>query len=150
MAENLNYNVNGSVCYDNDPANCAKYGRLYNWEIALTVCPPSWHLPTDEEWTTLTKYVGLTSATKLKATSGWNWAYGVPAGRDIYDFTALPGGYGDSDGSFNGVDGGGNWWSATEYDVSYALNRHMNSNGEDVYKLNYYKTRLTSVRCVQD
>jgi hypothetical protein len=29
MAENLNCDVAGSVCYDRDPANCAKYGRLY-------------------------------------------------------------------------------------------------------------------------
>jgi uncharacterized protein (TIGR02145 family) len=31
MAENLNYNANGSKCYGNKPVNCQKYGRLYNW-----------------------------------------------------------------------------------------------------------------------
>jgi len=30
MKKNLNYAVSGSVCYENDTANCAKYGRLYN------------------------------------------------------------------------------------------------------------------------
>jgi hypothetical protein len=34
MAENLNCDVSGSVCYDKDPANCAKYGRLYDWATA--------------------------------------------------------------------------------------------------------------------
>jgi len=29
MAENLNYEAEGSVCYDNKAKNCAKYGRLY-------------------------------------------------------------------------------------------------------------------------
>ena len=54
MAENLNYAYTGvpysyydgpigiaytsdstSWCYDNDPANCAKYGRLYTWAVAM-------------------------------------------------------------------------------------------------------------------
>ena len=39
MAENLNYNYNvgsaKSYCYDNDPANCEKYGRLYTWAAAV-------------------------------------------------------------------------------------------------------------------
>jgi uncharacterized protein (TIGR02145 family) len=50
MAENLNYNANGSKCYDNKPANCQKYGRLYNWNTAMKACPRGWHLPSDEEW----------------------------------------------------------------------------------------------------
>jgi len=36
MAENLNYNVSGSECYEDDP-NCAKYGRLYNWATAMAL-----------------------------------------------------------------------------------------------------------------
>ena len=48
MAENLNYaytdvfykrdnytSDSTSWCYDNDPANCAKYGRLYTWAAAM-------------------------------------------------------------------------------------------------------------------
>ena len=37
MAENLNYDAEGSVCYDNKPANCKKYGRLYNWATAMNI-----------------------------------------------------------------------------------------------------------------
>lgn len=39
MVKNLNVNVDGSVCYDNDPANCVKYGRPYTWVAAQRVCP---------------------------------------------------------------------------------------------------------------
>ena len=39
MAENLNYDASGSNCYDNDPANCAKYGRLYDWSTAMGFSP---------------------------------------------------------------------------------------------------------------
>jgi len=39
MAENLNYKVGGSKCYSNNDANCAIYGRLYDHETALDICP---------------------------------------------------------------------------------------------------------------
>ena len=39
MAENLNYNYNvgsaKSMCYDDEPKNCEKYGRLYTWSAAM-------------------------------------------------------------------------------------------------------------------
>lgn len=39
MAENLNYDYNEgtakSYCYDDDPENCKKYGRLYMWSAAM-------------------------------------------------------------------------------------------------------------------
>ena len=43
MAENLNFAYtqpingldSGSWCYNNDPENCAKYGRLYTWAAAV-------------------------------------------------------------------------------------------------------------------
>jgi len=39
MAENLNYNASGSVCYDNSDSNCDKYGRLYDWATAMALEP---------------------------------------------------------------------------------------------------------------
>ena len=106
MAENLNYAYTGvffkyvlstdsnlvyysdstSWCYDNDAANCAKYGRLYTWAAAMDsagiipgntangcgyreicnlghvkvrgVCPEGWHLPDFTEWEALRTAVG--------------------------------------------------------------------------------------------
>jgi len=61
MAENLNYaGPDGDIgkCYNNDPANGERYGRLYTWDEAMKVCPPGWYLPTDTEWETLVNYVG--------------------------------------------------------------------------------------------
>ncbi|MCL2100495.1 MAG: hypothetical protein FWH22_02140 [Fibromonadales bacterium] len=59
MAENLNYYIEGSVCYNFYKENCEKYGRLYKWEMAKEACPAGWHLPSDEEWTELENFVGL-------------------------------------------------------------------------------------------
>jgi uncharacterized protein (TIGR02145 family) len=171
MARNLNYDAEGSKCYNNDPANCNKYGRLYDWATAMAidtscnaktiancgatvstkhrgVCPSGWHLPSDAEWTTLTDYVGgeTTAGTKLKARSGWNSGNGT----DDYGFAALPGGDGDSDGYFDYVGYYGTWWSATGMGSLNAYYRDMGFLDEDVYRDNYYKDNLFSVRCVKD
>ena len=54
LAQNLNYETdNNSWCYDDDPENCETYGRLYDWEAAMSACPDGWHLASDEDWTTL-------------------------------------------------------------------------------------------------
>ena len=85
MAENLNYAAEGSHCYEDKEENCEKYGRLYNWEIALDtsnrgcgdnfsgcrlrndfhprqgVCPDGWHLPEHSEWDTLFNFARVHS-----------------------------------------------------------------------------------------
>ena len=59
MADNLNYNVMGSRCYEEKASNCDVYGRLYNWEQAVGewnvdkiqgACPKGWHVPNINEW----------------------------------------------------------------------------------------------------
>ena len=94
MAENLNYAYKGktstfdssSFCYDDDPTNCSKYGRLYLWSAAMDsagtwstngkgcgngkfclptypvrgVCPEGWHLPTEEDFRILSRGTGAT------------------------------------------------------------------------------------------
>ena len=151
MAENLNYAANSSVCYENNTGNCEKYGHLYNWEAAKKACPAGWHLPSDAEWTTLTDNVGGKdiAGKKLKSTAGWNENGN---GSDEYAFSALPGGDGISDiDFFDYADSLGNWWSATEYDADGAYNRRMSYDSDEVVVWgNGYKTRLFSVRCVQD
>jgi uncharacterized protein (TIGR02145 family)/uncharacterized repeat protein (TIGR02543 family) len=164
MKENLNCEVEDSKCYGDDPANCAKYGRLYNWYTAMNIptacqeiqakhrgiCPAGWHIPSDAEWTTLTDFVGGSSSagTKLKAASGWNDDNEKSGnGTDEFGFSALPGGSGSSSG-FEGVGKSGRWWSSVEsgnYDYWY-----MNYSRADVGRGSYVKTTLYSVRCVQD
>ena len=158
MAENLNYKTEtGSYClyegeeeidyYDEASSsfvvgtltpqqiadNCAKFGRLYEYETAKTVCPSGWHLPSNAEWNELINYAGdsLTAGTKLKATKGWHRFEFDDEGKvkkvieeggngtDDFGFSALPGGchYTDKDDDWNGcleADFGGLWWSMDE------------------------------------
>ena len=144
FAENLNYDAKGNVCYDNKNTNCAKYGRLYNWETALKACPADTHLPTAAEWDILTDYVGgwRMAGEKLQSTSDC-----FRGGTDNYGFSALLGG-----GYNNGFYSAGHcgyWWSATEDDAGYALNRDM-CYYSSVIGGSYDKTLLFSVRCILD
>jgi uncharacterized protein (TIGR02145 family) len=50
MAENINYQTkSGSWCYNDSASYCKKYGRLYDWKTATTVCPKGWKLPSRED-----------------------------------------------------------------------------------------------------
>jgi uncharacterized protein (TIGR02145 family) len=149
MAENLNYEAENSKCYGNEPANCQKYGRLYDWETAKNVCPSGWHLPNNDEWQVLVDFAGGYEAAgeKLKAKSGWN---NNGNGTDAFGFAALPGGYGSSNGDFYNVGYYGYWWSATE-NFAYRAYHHSVHYGYESVNYNYHhKKRLFSVRCLQD
>jgi len=158
MAENLNYDVSGSVCYQNSKIYCDTYGRMYNWNIATAtgsaaICPSGWHLPNNDEWNELTNAVGSDAGTKLKATSGWNSCTASGSTytcSDNYGFSALPGGYCNSSGSFGNAGFYGYWWSATAYNDNYAYYRRISNDAANVFGSNNPKTNLFSVRCVQD
>ena len=127
MAENLNYAYlqpiaeldSSSWCYDNDPENCKKFGRLYLWMAAVDsaamfsfdysvnckmlewsvqcspdtriqgACPSGWHLPLESEWFEL---YGNTGDSSLNLKSNVLWKEGEE-GLDRYGFNALPSGY---------------------------------------------------------
>ncbi|MCL2183868.1 MAG: fibrobacter succinogenes major paralogous domain-containing protein, partial [Chitinispirillia bacterium] len=169
MAENLNYNASGSVCYSKQESNCNTYGRLYNWATVMNVasssisspsgvrgvCPEGWHVPSDAEWEILVKYVDSNApgnydnnaGTKLRSKSGW---YNNVNGTDDYGFSALPGGYGGTGGNFFSAGYYGVWWSATEFDAADAWYWDMSYINGYVDRGNSYKAHLLSVRCVRD
>jgi uncharacterized protein (TIGR02145 family) len=135
-----NRNQGKSWCYDNAPENCDKYGRLYNWEAANSVCPSGWHLPTSKEWNILIDDTGGASITspKLIAKNSWNV---FPNGTDEYDFSALPGGFRGEDEKFYGIGLNGFWWSANKTNPFY-LGVQMSFEHD--------KLSAISVRCVKD
>jgi len=169
MADNLNCDIKGSVCYSNSKANCSKYGRLYDWATAMAldsscnstacsdqvqpkhkgICPVGWHIPSEEEWNILTDYAGGSSEAGkyLKAASGWN---NNGNGLDSYEFAALPGGLGYSAELFQTVGNGGYWWTSSENNASYAFYRGIYYDNENVGRLYDKKSNLLSVRCVKD
>ncbi|MDR0515505.1 MAG: hypothetical protein LBH25_00495 [Fibromonadaceae bacterium] len=190
MAENLNYNVSGSICYDNDPVNCDKYGRLYDFETAVDydsygyyeqitecyedegeqhcetsdgeyrnnysehdihqgICPDGWHIPSNSEWQKLIELAGGTSGnsktgSNLRAINGWK-SYEGQTSEDVYGFTALPGGKGNSVDYFSYEGSEGNWWG----DNGSAMNIKYDQNyvwfNSDISEENFL-----SIRCIKD
>ena len=125
------------------------YGVLYNWTSAQIACPAGWHLPSDEEWTILTDYLGGNAGGKLKEAGEDHWQSPNTGATNESGFTALPGGSYNS-GYFDGIGFYGNWWSATEYGTNYAWYRDLLYNSSDVVGNSYYKSLGFSVRCVRD
>jgi uncharacterized protein (TIGR02145 family) len=149
MAQNLNYETANSYCYDNDSANCTKYGRLYTWAAAKTACPSGWYLPSNDAWEILfTELGGRSTAGKvLKSTSEWN---NNGNGTDAYGFSALPAGKSDDCGYFNSVSEFTKFWSATpnyfEY-YAYCMQLFYDS---DLASLSVFNTNNGfSVRCLK-
>lgn len=54
--------TSGAYCnYNNDSVLSKVYGKLYNWYAVNDrrgLAPKGWHIPTDEEWSTLVNYLG--------------------------------------------------------------------------------------------
>jgi uncharacterized protein (TIGR02145 family) len=150
MAENLNYNAESSVCYNDDDDKCEIYGRLYDWETAKSACHDGWYLPSNDEWNELMTLVGgiSTAGMHLKATNGWN--NNGKNGEDTYGFAALPGGIGNSDGTtFDHIGISGSWWTDSESSPNFIYNWNMIYNSENANLLSSIKDYLRSVRCVK-
>lgn len=175
MAENLNYETGNSYCYNNNSANCTKYGRLYTWAAAMDsvgtlttngkgcgykktcsptypvrgICPEGWHLPSKTEFETLFTAVGGqdSAGTALKSTGGW---FNDGNDTDAFGFSALPAGDRGSNGGCNYEGLNAYFWSSTEYDSNYAYNVLLYVNFDYAYLDYGNKDYGFSVRCLKD
>ena len=173
-----------------------KYGLLYNWYAAVDtfntlfgetnvntsqssalsvtftdhrrgICPMGWHLPSDNEWITLTNYVSSHSEflcgddssyipKSLASTSGWisNSGDCCPGNQSVITnnatgFSAVPaGGCGGS--SFYNVGCGSYFWSSTENGSYFASYRGLYFNFNFVGRYDSNKYAGYSVRCLRD
>jgi uncharacterized protein (TIGR02145 family) len=161
----------GAWCYyDNDVYKGTTYGKLYNWYAVMGItvkedatptadqiaarkelAPAGWHVPSDEEWTTLTTFLDGNAGGKMKEMGDTHWWEPNVGATNSSGFTALPGGYRYNNGPFNDIGSYGYWWSSTEDVTTNAWFRYLNyySNG-DVYRDNGSKTFGFSVRCLRD
>jgi uncharacterized protein (TIGR02145 family) len=166
--------------YKGNESNVPVYGRLYTWYAAVdtqNVCPVGWHVPSDEEWSTLEIYLenngynfkGIPTADTIRvrdydiakslaATTTWQYfiIYGgvgytdFSAKRNATGFSALPGGEKYSSGSFNFINLHGVWWSNTVSSQTDAWVRVMARHHSEVFKFSYRKRAAYSIRCIND
>ena len=153
-------NTTGAWAYfNNDAANNAKYGKLYNWyAVSKTsngnknVCPTGWHVPTDAEWIVLTDYLGgyNVAGGKLKEVGTTSWNSPNTSATNTSLFTGLPGGFRYYNGYYDNIGSYGYWWSSSEYDTFTAWNRSLDSSNGIADSGFSIKGNGLSVRCLRD
>lgn len=180
LARDLNYETAGSWCYQDkehpDPAaNCGTYGRLYDWEAAKTACPAGWHLPSDQEWSTLVKYLdphavaestaSIVEESKwaggmLKATGNLRdetglWNYPNVGATNASGLSALPAGVCYDDGSCDVMGRHAIYWTSTQNDRGKVWFRVLDYGLRSIYRAEEGQWGMTrdtgiSVRCIKD
>ena len=151
----------GAWChYDNNPANDAIYGKLYNWYAvndSRGLAPAGYHIPTDGEWTILTDYLEGESFAggKLKSTGTIQentglWEEATQTASNSSGFTGLPSGRRNNYGIFNDIGYYGLWWSSTEYVILFAYFRMLQYNSSTVISSPQQKEWGMSVRLIEN
>lgn len=148
--------------FENNKKNSKKFGKLYNYYAVIDprgLAPNGWHIPTDNEWTQLTDFLGGANiaGNKMRSTSGWVAGEGTQDanGTDESGFCGKPGGHRYSTGGWpefgaGGILGYGYWWSSSENDSINAWIRYLVNGASEVIRVDYAKANGFSVRCVKD
>ena len=146
----------GAWCYyNNDVANGAIYGKLYNWYAVNDtrgLAPTGWHIPTDAEWTILTDKLGGTTVAggKMKSVGITRWTTPNASATNASGFTGLPGGFRYNNGSFYNNGNYGFWWSSAQNGTTYAWYRYLDYDGGSANRSDHGKEFGFSVRCLRD
>jgi len=164
----------GACCYFNN--DFAAPGLLYNWYVVSdtnNIAPAGWHVPKDDEWKTLEKYLGMSQADadnvnwrgtnegdelKIAATQGGWAAYSTLWATNESGFTARAGGC----RMFNSTETGsswsapldlkstGFWWTSDVHSGDKAWYRYLDYKNSNVFRYYGPKTYGFSIRCVKD
>ena len=151
------------------------YGYLYNWYAATDsrgICPSGWHVPTDDEWNKLVKFIDSGADTSTSSTSstqsttaggemktaGTNYWNFPSTGTNASGFSAKGGGFRRSDvgnplhGMVDILNINGFFWSTTTYDLNTqeAWFRMLIFAFDGVVRTREDKRYGASIRCVKD
>jgi uncharacterized protein (TIGR02145 family) len=165
-------------CYMDDESYCGIYGGLYTWgemmnwsnvEGAKGICPPGFHIPSDEDWRILESFTdshfgpanswipsgsrGNDAGVKLKSNTNWLTVIASPYYKD--DLTGF-----DAHGSgwydpvyylfYKELQTSAYFWTSSQTGEVFAWARRITDNAGTIVKDAYQKTRGYSVRCIKD
>ena len=159
------YGYDGEGSYG---TNYHTYGALYDWETAMEVCPEGWHLPSDEEWMELERYLGMKEKEidlracrgsdvniggKLAATGNNYWSESFVRTNET-GFTALPGGERniwnvEDMFHFKSINSISTFWTSSDFDEKHAINRTI-VNGGCIDRMIEFKNAGFSIRCIKN
>jgi len=148
-------NYNNTVDVD----TIATFGRLYNYYAVSThkLCPTGWHVSTEDDWTILIDYLGGESVAggKLKEAGTMHWVSPNTGATNETGFTALPGSWRSSNGSFSpfgDIGISGFWWPSPGINPGYVKCYIMAFDNSGLYSgwNGLDRENGFSVRCVKD
>jgi uncharacterized protein (TIGR02145 family) len=136
------------------------YGALYNFYVVdattnggKNACPVGWHVPSDDEWTSLVGAVGgeLGAGGKLKEAGTKHWLSPNAGATNESFFSALPAGGRGSNGGFDTIGSGASFWtSTTYYDTTSSWDRFLSSDNGNAHRQYTGKVNGVSIRCLKD
>lgn len=172
MAQNLNYNAPGSICYDDNITKCDTFGRLYDRKTVMQgaegsnaspsgvrgVCPNGWHLPSYDEFTTMINALGgeRIAGEAMKSLKTWVDVGSYP-GTNSSGFNGLAAGIGllnskgEHEYQWTGIRT--YFWNTVPQDIStksYAPIYVLDFNAKDILKYSASDEYFISCRCVKD
>ena len=149
--------ISGAFCwYLNDYSHELDYGKLYNWYAvndANGLCPTGWHVPDENEWTTLADALGgeVVAGGKMKETGLDHWLTPNAGATNESDFTGRGGGFrSDLTGYFANKKSTGYWWTSTSVNTTKATQQVLNYSNAYLGSSATDKNLGYSIRCVRD
>lgn len=169
----------GAWCYyNNDPAQGAIYGKLYNWyavagiydaasaansALRKKLAPIGWDVPSDGQWSSLINCLDPNAAGgdnpnvsggKMKAIGTIQdgngiWQFPNTGANNISGFTGLPGGSRSDFGTFSRITTGSSYWSTSEYDTAYGWSISLGFGTSNAIRFAYDMKEGFSVRCIK-
>jgi hypothetical protein len=141
-------------------------GCLYNHfaiEDVRGIAPEGWHIPSDAEWKTLEKTIGMqqnqidalawrgTNEAEIlmnKALVGWPQA-SIAYGSDLYGFAALAGGCRLQSGFTNVEKSTAFFWTSSAVG-NLAWYRYLDAQKKTIFRQKTYRSYGMSIRCIKD
>lgn len=160
-------------CYNDSESNCDEYGGLYQWSEMMQyeetaggqgICPPDWHIPTDDEWIILagsvdsqlsigdpswynSGYNGFDAGLNLKSEDGWLLEGN---GNDSFGFLAVPSGQRISNGYFDGLKYKASFWSSSEDYPGSSWFRTLSYQDDGIDRSPQTNNWGKSIRCLKN
>jgi uncharacterized protein (TIGR02145 family) len=155
--KNANKNKQPAWCnYNNSITNGTKYGKLYNWYAindSRGLAPMGYHIPSDEEWSTLENYLGKDIGKKLITIFNSeleNKDLNNNLNSTNSNFHLILGGFRDSNGEFYTLGERFYFWSSTKSFARLAWSRAYGIVYENFERGLARKNQGLSVRCIKD
>jgi uncharacterized protein (TIGR02145 family) len=140
MAENICYkSPEGFYVYDNLESNVEEHGYLYEWPVAMNVCPDGWKLPSRNDFQML-----LYTVSKISKKPSKELIVGGCSG-----FEAKQSGWRSEDGSYFDLHENGNFWTSSKSISGRSWLLFVGKKGKKSYTdFAPYKIGM-SVRCIK-